>query len=409
MLLRGNYVTGLDIGTTKICAIIGEADAEGQLVIHGVGSSPSYGLRRGIVVDIEATADSIHNAVTKAENMAGARVENVFVGIAGSHIESFNNSALMHVKSPVRGASRREVQRLNAHVRVIETPADRDIIHCIPQDYIADGVDGVRDPVGYSCSQLELRAHLVTAGVAPIQNLVKSVCQAGYEVSDILLESLASSLALLSEDAKRMGVLLIDIGGGTTDIAIFANGSVRFTAELELGGDVISEDIYKCLDIPLFDAENIKKKHGSALSSKIPPDETIETTCALTREPLRINRRHLAEIIQARVEEVLTRVRDIVWATSYRDNLYAGVTLTGGTALLQDISDLAEGIFDLRTIVAMPTDIRGLSGVVTSPIYSTGIGLALHGLSPYRWFIGNGTSKLRRTAHYVMRLLGISL
>lgn len=378
---RQKFVAGLDIGTTKICCIIGQIDEDNQTTILGVGSHPSQGLKKGMVVDIEATVDSIQKSVHKAEQMADVEVREVFVGIAGGHITSQNSKGVVEVQNPMRGVNELDRQRVIEKARNILVPHGIEIIHVIVQEYICDGQGGIKNPVGMSCSTLEVRVHLVLAAVNSASNIVRCINLAGLRTKDILLESLASSLPILSENEKDLGVLLIDIGGGTSDVAIFTGGSVKFSGVIPLGGDSITNDIAYGLKISRYDAENVKKKYSSALVDTVDPDEVIEVSDVLKNSRVSANRRFLCEIAEARLEQIFMMARQMVDSSPVGDRIYGGVVLTGGTSLMSGISELAERLFEMPAKVGVPKNLKGMSGIVSSPIYSTGIGLVIHGLT----------------------------
>lgn len=378
---RQKFVAGLDIGTTKICCIIGQIDEDNQTTILGVGSHPSQGLKKGMVVDIEATVDSIQKAVHKAEQMADVEVREVFVGIAGGHITSQNSKGVVEVQNPMRGVNELDRQRVIEKARNITVPHGIEIIHVIVQEYVCDGQGGIKNPVGMSCSTLEVRVHLVLAAVNSASNIVRCINLAGLRTKDILLESLASSLPILSENEKDLGVLLIDIGGGTSDVAVFTGGSVKFSGVIPLGGDSITNDIAYGLKISRYDAENVKKKYSSALVDTVDPDEVIEVSDVLKNSRVSANRRFLCEIAEARLEQIFMMARQMVETSPVGNSIYGGVVLTGGSSLMVGISELAERLFEMPAKVGVPKNLKGMSGIVSSPIYSTGIGLVIHGLT----------------------------
>ena len=379
---KQKVVTGLDIGTTKIVAIMGALDEDNALTILGVGSHPSQGLKKGMVVDIEATVDSIQKAVQKAESMAGMDVKEVFVGIAGGHITSMNSRGVIEVQNPSRGVTEADRQRVLERARsAVVFPKEQEIIHVFAQEYECDGHAGISNPVGMSCSTLTAHVHMVAAAVASASNIIKCIQMADLRARDLMLESLASSLAILGDNEKDLGVMLIDIGGGTSDVAVFTGGSVKFSGVIPLGGDSITNDIAYGLKISRYDAENVKKKHASVLLDEVDPDEEIEVTEVLKNARAVANRHFLCEIVEARVEQILLMARQMVQASAVSDKYYAGIVLTGGTSLLHGIAELAERIFEMPAKVGMPQDLKGMSSGVDSPIYSTGIGLVLYGLT----------------------------
>jgi len=402
---RQKIITGLDVGTTKICAIIGQSD-EGQLTILGMGSNPSDGLKRGMVVDIDATIDSIQKAVRKAEQQAGVRVRDVIVGIAGGHITSQNGVGMIEVRNPIRGVTEQDRQRAIERARQINIAKDMEILHDYPQEFICDGQPGYRNPIGVSCSTLEARVHIVLASMTSVSNIVKCIKHAGLRVGDILLESLASSLPILSDNERDLGVMLIDIGGGTSDLAVFTRGMIKLSGVIPLGGDNITNDIAYLLKISRHDAENVKKKYARALADSADSDETIEVSGVLKNRPVSTKLQFLCEITEARLEEIFIKARKMIDAVELRDRINAGTVLTGGTSLLPNIDMLAERIFDKPAKVGAPQGLKGMSGIVQSPIYSTGIGLVLHGLSgeSSNKYYSNGNI-FRKFSHYVQNFI----
>jgi len=378
---KTRIVTGLDVGTTKVCALIGQADEDSQLRILGVGSSPSHGLRKGIVVDIDRTVQSIQQAVGKAEQMANLAVRDVYVGIAGAHIVSQNSRAMIEIANPLRGVSDSDIERVMERAKAIPVPPDREIIHVLPQEYICDDQGGYENPLTVACSKLEVRVHLVLAAVTSAQNLVRCVNQAGFRANGVLLEAIASATAILSESEKDLGVLLLDIGGGTSDLVLYSEGSIKYSGVVPYAGDNVTNDIAHALKVSRFDAENIKKKYGCARADQIDPNETFDVAGVFQAKRLRVSRRELAAVIQARCEEILELVRRQMETTALRPSLFSGLVLTGGTALLPGLAELAEQVFGLPVMTGAPQGMKGMASVVASPIYSTGVGLLLHGLN----------------------------
>lgn len=376
MARKENLIVGLDIGTTKICAVVGEAAAEGIDII-GIGSHPSRGLRKGVVVNIESTVASIKKAIEEAELMAGCGIGSVYAGIAGGHIKGFNSHGVIAVKDgEVKDT---DVKRVIDAARAVALPMDREVLHILPQEFIIDDQDGIKEPRGMSGVRLEAKVHIVTGAATSAQNIVKCANQAGLDVNDIVLEQLASSEAVLNQDEKELGVAIVDIGGGTSDIAIFIEGSIRHTAVLSLGGNHLTNDIAVGLRTPTEEAEKIKKKHGCSLSSLVGKDETIEVPSMGGRKPRTLSRQLLADIIEPRVEEIFTLVKNEIIRSGYEDLLPSGIVITGGSALLEGMPELGEQIFDLPVRRGIPQGIGGLVDVVNSPIYATGVGLVLHG------------------------------
>jgi cell division protein FtsA len=376
MAKKTNVIVGLDLGTTKTCVIVGEITDQGMDII-GIGSYPSEGLRKGVVVNIDSTVEAIKKAVDEAEHMSGCEISSVYAGIAGGHIKGQNSLGIVAVKG--REVDEEDVQRAIEASKAIAIPTDREILHTLPQNFIVDDQDGIRDPVGMSGVRLEAKVHIVTGAVTSIQNIVKSVNRVGLEINEIILEQIASSEAVLSNDEKDLGVALIDIGGGTTDIAVFTDGSIKHTAVLPVGGNYLTSDIATGLRTPLADAEKIKIKYGCAFSALIAKEETIEVPSVGGREPREVTRQILGRIVAPRMEEILTLAYKEIVKSGYEDILAAGIVLTGGTALLEGITELAEQIFNMPVRRGRPTGIGGLNDVVNSPMYATGVGLVLYG------------------------------
>ena len=378
MTRRGEMVCGLDIGTTKICAIIGEPGENGQLDIVGIGTHPSRGLRKGVVVNIESTVESAKGAVEEAELMAGVDVESVYVGIAGGHIKGFNSHGIIAIKN--REVTQPDIDRVIDAAKAIAMPLDREVIHVIPQEYLIDDQDGIREPLGMSGVRLEGKVHIVTAAVTSAQNIVKSVKKAQLRVNDIILEQLASAEAVLTPDEQELGVALVDIGGGTTDIAVFIDGSVKHTGVLAIGGSHITNDIAIGLRTPTVEAERIKKKFGCAMTALVHENETIEVPSVGGREPRVIHRRVLSDIVQPRAEEVFGLVRMEIFKSGYYDQIPSGVVLTGGSNIMEGMVEVAERVFELPVRRGVPLGVGGLVDIVNSPMYATGVGLVLYGM-----------------------------
>ncbi len=376
MAKKDNIVVGLDIGTTKICAIVGEVKQEG-LEIIGIGTHPSKGLRKGVVVNIDSTVQSIRKAIEEAELMAGCEINAAYVGIAGGHIKGFNSHGVIAVKD--REITKADIARVIEAAQAITIPTDREVIHVIPQEYILDQQDCIQEPLGMTGTRLEAKVHIVTAAVASAQNIVKSVNRAGLAVADIVLQQIASSEAVLGQDEKDLGVALIDIGGGTTDIAMYHNGAIKHTAVISLGGNQITGDIAVGIRTPAEEAEKIKKKFGCAMTSMIDKNETIEVPSVGGRKPRVVSRQILGEIIEPRVEELFQLANQEITKSGYDNVIASGIVLTGGTAIMDGMVELAEQIFNLPVRRGMPTGIGGLVDVVRSPMYSTGVGLVLYG------------------------------
>jgi cell division protein FtsA len=373
---RDNLIVGLDIGTTKICAIVGNMTEEG-IDIVGIGTSPSKGLRKGVVINIESTVSAIKKAIEEAELMAGCEIKSVYAGIAGGHIKGFNSQGVIAIKN--REVSPEDVKRVIEAAKAIAIPMDREVIHILPQEFIIDDQDGIREPLGMSGVRLEAKVHIVTGAVASAQNIVKSCNRAGLEVADIVLEQLSSSEAVLSADEKELGVALVDIGGGTTDIAIFVDGAIKHTSVLSLGGNHLTNDIAVGLRTPMAEAERIKQKYGCCLSSLVGKDETIEVPSVGGRKPRVLSRQLLCEILEPRVEEIFTLVNREIVKSGLEDMIASGIVITGGSTILEGMPELAEQIFNLPVRRGLPQRIGGLTDVVNSPVYATGVGLVIYG------------------------------
>ncbi|MBF0146925.1 MAG: cell division protein FtsA [Magnetococcales bacterium] len=368
-----NLIVGLDIGTTKICCVVADLQPDGRLDIIGIGTHSSRGLRKGVVIDIDSTVESMRMAVEEAEMMAGVEINMVYAGIAGGHIKSGNSNGVVATKNNEVTAA--DIQRVLDAARAQNVPLDREIIHVIPQEFILDGQDGIKEPLGMSGVRLEARVHIVTGAVASAQNIIKCINRCGLDVGDIILEQLASAETVLTSDEKELGVCLLDIGGGTTDIAIFSEGHIKHTAVLAIGGDHITNDIAVGLRTPTREAEALKRKYGCALSSLVDPEETIDVPSIGERKPRTIARHLLAEIIEPRVEELFTLVSREVTRSGFEEQITAGVVLTGGSAITEGMVELAEEVFNKPVRRGLPQGIGGLTDVVSSPIYSTAVGL----------------------------------
>jgi cell division protein FtsA len=370
-------VVGLDIGTTKICTIVGEVQNDAPINIIGVGMQPCRGLKKGVVVNIESTVESIRQAVEEAQIMAGSEITSVYVGIAGGHITGINSTGIIAVKNGE--ITLREVNQVIEAARAVALPMDREVIHVLPQEYIVDDQAGVLDPLGMSARRLEARVHIVSAAVASAHNIVKCVNKAGLEVEDIILEQLASGEATLSLDERELGAVVVDIGGGTTDIALLSGNSVKHTAVLSVGGHHITNDLAFGLSLPALEAERIKKAHGCAYRGLVDPLATVEVHSNGNRLRQKLTYAELGDIIEPRVEEMLQMVRREILRSGYADSMTAGIVLTGGTALLQGIVELAEEVFRMPVRRGLPTSITGLVDLVHDPMYATGVGLVQFG------------------------------
>jgi len=383
-------VVGLDIGTTKICTVVGEVE-DGQVNIIGLGTHPSKGLRKGVVINIESTVQSIKKAVEEAELMADCHITSVYAGIAGGHIKGINSHGVIAIKNKEIGQN--DVKRVIDAASAVAIPMDREVIHIIPQEFIVDDQDGIKDPVGMSGVRLEGRVHIVTGAITSAQNIIKCANRAGLDVDDIVLEQLGSSEAVLTPEEKDLGVAIIDIGGGTTDLVIFSNGSIKHTAVFSLAGNHITSDISMGLRTPIEEAEKIKIRYGCALTSMIGRDETIEVPSVGGRKPRILSRQTLGEIIEPRVEEILSLVHNEVMRTGYGNLIASGIVLTGGSSIMEGVPELAEQIFNVPVRRGTPIGIGGLVDLVNSPLYATGVGLVLYGSrnkSQSRFKVGEG-------------------
>lgn len=376
MVAEDGLLVGLDIGTTKICVVVARA-TEGKVNIVGIGSYPSTGLRKGVVVNMDSTVNSIRKAVEEAELMAGIKIDSCLVGIAGAHIKSFNSNGVVAIKD--NEVRQDDVARAIDAAKAIAIPADREPIHVIPQEFIIDDQDGIKDPIGITGVRLEVKVHIVTGTVSSAQNIVKCCKLAGLDVDDLILGQLASSEATLTPEEKEIGVALVDIGGGTSDIAVFLNGSIKYTSVLPYGGNNITNDIAIGLRTPLEDAEKIKKKYGCAFGNMIGANETIEVPSVGGRKPRTLMRKTLADIIEPRVEEISSLIYQEIKKSGSERLLASGVVITGGCANLEGIPELAENIFNLPARRGYPIGLGGLVDVVNNPIYATGVGLLVYG------------------------------
>jgi cell division protein FtsA len=379
MIKKDNLLVGVDIGTTKICTIIGEVDNQGEIDVIGLGLSPSHGLRKGVVIDLESTVESIKKSVHEAEIMAGVQADSAYVGIAGGHIKGINSRGVIAVSGKNREIIQADINRVIDAAKAIALPMDREVIHVLPQEYLIDGQDRIKQPLGLSGVRLEVEVHIVTGAVASAQNIIKCVSRAGLEVRDIILEQLASSEATLMADEKELGIAVVDIGGGTTDIAIFVNGSIRHTAVISLGGDNFTHDIAVGLRTPNREAEQIKKDYGCVLSSLLDERETIEVPTVGGRKARVMSRQVLSEIMEPRAEEIFGLVDREIKNSGYGDLIPAGVAITGGSSLMMGMVEISEQIFDLPVRIGTPAGVGGLADVVKSPEYATGVGLLLYG------------------------------
>jgi cell division protein FtsA len=386
---KDNLIVGLDIGTTKICAIVAEVTEAGVDIV-GIGTHPSKGLRKGVVVDIDSTVDSIKHAVEEAELMADCEITSVYAGIAGGHIDGFNSHGIVAVKN--QEVTESDVRRVIDAAKAVAIPMDREVIHVIPQEFIIDEQDGIREPIGMSGVRLEAKIHIVTAAVTSAQNIVKCANKAGLNVVDIVLEPLASAEAVLAQDERELGVCLIDIGGGTTDIAVFVGGSIKHTSVLGIGGYHLSNDVAVGLRTPFDEAERIKKRFGVASARFLGSDDIITVPSVGGRRPREVSRKILCEIIEPRMEEILGLAHQEIVKSGLDARIPSGVVLTGGCAALAGITELAEEIFESPVRLGAPSNVGGLQDVVRDPMHATGVGLILFGYSQAK---GKGPSRFR--------------
>jgi cell division protein FtsA len=387
---RENIVVGLDIGTTKICAVVGEVKENDQVDVIGIGTSPSRGLRKGVVVNIESTVESIKRAIEEAELMAGVQINSVYAGIAGGHIKGFNSRGVIAVKD--REVNQSDVDRVIEAAKAVAIPLDREVLHVLPQEFIVDDQDGIKDPLGMSGVRLEAEVHIITGAVTSAQNIIKSVNRAGLEVADIILQPLAASCAVLTSDERDLGVAMVDIGGGTTDIATFVEGSIWHTAVLGIGGNHLTNDIAIGLRTPTNEAEKIKIRYGCALSNLVKEEETIEVPSVGGRPTRVLSRQLLAEIIEPRVEEIFSLVSREIKRTGYEEMVASGVVITGGSSILEGMPEVAEKVLDLPVRRGLPVHVGGLVDIVNNPMYATAVGLILYALKE------QGDRDLRRFA-----------
>jgi cell division protein FtsA len=395
---KNNYIVGLDIGTKKIAAIIGEITRENKVEIIGIGTVESRGLRKGVVVNLDSTVDAIKKAQEEAELMAGVEIDSAFVGISGAHIKSFNSRGVIAVSGKNREISQEDIKRVIEQSKALSIPPDREIIHIIPQEYVVDDQDGIKDPLGMSGIKLEVNVHIVTSATTSVQNLRTCVGRAGIEIEEIVLNQIASSTSTLTHDEMELGVGMIDIGGGTTEVAIFERGSLWYTSIIPIGGDNFTNDIAVGLRTPIPDAEKIKKKFGCASSPLLDEQDTIEVpTVGRGKKARVLSRQLLADIIQPRAEEIFRLVDNDIKRMGYEKSLNSGIVLTGGTALLEGLEEVAEEIFDLPVRRGDPTGVGGLMDRVSTPDYATSVGLILFGYVQWK---EKGLSKDRKKSFW---------
>ena len=376
MAKREELIVGLDIGTTKIACLVGEVTEDGIDII-GVGTHPSYGLKKGVVVNIDSTVQSIQKAVEEAEHMAGVEITSVYAGIAGAHIKAFNSEGVVAIKD--REVRPGDIERVIEAAKAINIPQDRGIIHVVPQEFTIDHQDGIKEPLGMAGVRLEARVHIVTAAVTSAQNIIKCCSRCNLQVSDIVLEPLASAESVLHADEKELGVAMLDIGGGTSDLVIFSEGSLVHTAVLPVGGHQLTNDIAIGLRTPMAEAERIKHRHGCAMSSMLRPEDIIEVPSVGGRAPRIMPRQVLCDILSPRVDEIFSLVQREVRKCGLEDSLASGLVVTGGSTILEGLPELAEEVLGMPVRRGVPKGVGGLSEVVRSPIYATGVGLTLYG------------------------------
>ena len=379
MARPGTHIVGLDIGTTKVSVLIAEPREGGAIDIIGLGSAPSRGMRKGVVVNLDSCVASIKQAVEEAELVAGCTADRAFVGVAGAHVRGLNSRGVISIPGRDREVTRDDVDRVLASARAVNIPPEREIFHVLPQEFMVDDQDGIHDPAGMTGSKLQANVHIVTASVAAAQNLVNSVNRAGVEVEEIVLEQLAAADAVLTPDEKEMGVALIDIGAGTTDLVIFERGAIRHIAALPTGGEHVTNDIAVGLRTPIPEAERIKKKHGCALASLVGEEDTVEVPTVGGRKPRVLSRTLLCEIIQPRVEEIFALIAEEFARSAFDRSLHAGIVLTGGGSMLEGIQEVAERTLNMPVRRGAPVGLGGLAEAVATPQHSTVVGLAMYG------------------------------
>jgi len=386
-------IVALDIGTSKVVALIGEVNEHGRLEVIGIGQTASRGMKKGVVVNIESTIQAIQRAVEEAELMAGVQVRSVYVGIAGSHIQSLNSHGIVAIKD--KEVSDSDVDRVMDAAKAVAIPADQRILHVLPQEFVIDQQEGIREPVGMSGVRLEAKVHLVSGAESAVQNIIKCVERCGLEVEDVILEQVASSYAVLEEEEKELGVCMVDIGGGTSDISVFLNGAIRHTAVLPIAGDQVTNDIAIAVRTPTEEANRIKITYGYALRQLIENEEIIEVAGVGEREPRGLSTQTLASVIEPRYEELFSLVLAELRRSGFEERIGAGVVLTGGAAKVEGAVELAEEVFHMPVRVGMPRSIGGLKGEVQNPIHSTGVGLLLYGASQTTYGRGHSHASSR--------------
>lgn len=377
MLKKNSIVVGLDIGTTKVCVVIGEMTEQGVEII-GVGSHASQGLRKGVVINIEATVSSLKRAVEEAGLMAGCEIHTVFTSISGGHIKAFNSHGIVAVKN--KEVTQRDLQRVIDAARAVAIPMDRDVLHVLPQDYIIDEQDGIREPLGMSGVRLEAKVHIVTGAATSAQNIVKCCNRTGLNVAEIVLAPLAAAEAVLTDEERELGVTLVDIGGGTTDVAIYHDGTVKHTGVIGIGGNHVTNDIAAGLRTPFNDAERIKQRHGYAKAAMVAGDERVEVPGVAGKGPNSVSRQILCEIIEPRLDEIFELVQKEIAKSGFEGSLASGLVITGGSMLLPGAVEMAERCFGLPVRLGVPAHVAGLVDIIGNPTYATGVGLVLYGM-----------------------------
>ena len=373
-----NMIVGLDIGTSKVVPLVAEVPPDGELIILCIGTHPTRGLKKGVVVNIESTVQSLQHAIEEAQTMAACHIHSAFVGIAGSHIRSQNSDGIVAIRD--REVSRADLERVLDAAQAVAIPSDQKVLHTLAQDYMIDSQGGVREPLGMSGVRLEARVHVVTCAINASQNIEKCVRRCGLEIEEVILEQLASANAVLTEDEKELGVCLVDIGGGTSDVAIFTEGAIRHTAVIPIAGDQVTNDIAMALRTPTQYAEEIKIRYACALAKLAGPDETIKVPSVGDRAPRELSRQALAEVVEPRYEELFTLILAELRRSGYEDMIPAGIVLTGGSAKMEGAIELAEEIFHMPVRLGTPQGIKGIGDVVRNPVYSTAVGLLMYGL-----------------------------
>ena len=381
-----DLIVGIDIGTSKIVALVGQIQDDNQIQIIGKGTHPSRGLKRGVVVDIESTVQSIKRAAEEAELMAGCQIHSAFTGIAGNHIRSLNSHGIVAIRD--REVTAVDVDRVIDAAKAVAIPADQKVLHILPQEFVVDEQNHIREPIGMSGVRLEAKVHLVTGAVSAAENIVKCVRKCGLKVSDIILEQLASSYSVLTQDEQDLGVCLVDVGAGTTDIAIFTQGAIRHTAVIPIAGDQVTNDVAVALRTPTASAEEIKVKYGSACSQTMSEDDTVDVPAAGNQSTKSMSRKFLAQVIEARYEELFSLVNDELRRSGFDNLIPAGIVLTGGASKVQGVLELAESVFKMPVHLGVPRNVTGIDEVSDNPVYATSVGLLLYGYQQRRNNLG---------------------